>query len=137
MKPTHNQATGAGDQPTPAQALRQAALYLQRHGWARGVYYLPAPDISFPPACALGALGMAVHGRVLDNPQDPDLPNARSYARAQGVLADHLILVKRIRDLDEDTIGFWNDESARTAEQVIDALNAAADDWDRIHGGAK
>jgi hypothetical protein len=31
----------------------------------------------------------------------------------------------------------WNDEPERTADQVIAGLRAAADDWDRTHGGAR
>jgi hypothetical protein len=31
----------------------------------------------------------------------------------------------------------WNDEHGRTGDDVIATLRAAADDWDRVHGGAQ
>jgi hypothetical protein len=62
MHPTHSQLPGAHIGVTPAAVLRGAAAYLQRHGWIRGAYY-DATDHPFPAACAVGAIGMAAHGR--------------------------------------------------------------------------
>ena len=38
----------------------------------------------------------------------------------------------------DDVVGDWNDDADRTADEVIDILRDAADDWDSRHpGGAR
>jgi len=122
---------------TPADILRAAAHYLYRHGWTQEAYYEPMFNRPWPAADALGAIGMAVHGHDHDNPLSRELPGWAQFTAAHDALNTHL---KRVCDLGTRpeliTIGDWNDLPEQTAESVITVLRAAADEWDRIHGGA-
>lgn len=126
---------------TPAATLRDAALYLERHGWTQGLFFDLASDGPFPPACAMGAIRMAVYGSTS---ADTDTINSvqpalvvNTYRHFAGYLDPVLIA-----DLDQrpdasysasDIIGDWNDCADRTAAEVITILRDAADDWDRTH----
>ncbi|WP_431973283.1 DUF6197 family protein [Micromonospora haikouensis] len=128
---------------TPADLLRMAALYLRRHGWHQGAYYAD-PDHLTPPACAAGAIGMASTGHQVDNFLQLDHLDDDHHADTLAALAafvDYLDAHEPVFYVDED--GFlvdehgwpfsWNDDPARTAEQVVTALEAAADEWDSLH----
>ncbi|MGW4499488.1 DUF6197 family protein [Micromonospora sp. NPDC004336] len=138
MKATHNPPTAV--QVTPADLLRMAALYLRRHGWHQGTYYTTTDTLT-PPACAVGAIGMAAAGRPLLHPVLLTQADEDTYHRAIAALVDHLDDYAPVFHVDED--GYlldehtspysWNDDPTRTAEQVITALLAAADEWDRLH----
>ncbi|MEV6375468.1 DUF6197 family protein [Micromonospora musae] len=138
MKATHNPPTTV--QVTTADLLRMAALYLRRHGWHQGSYYA-TPDIPTPPACAVGAIGMAASGRHTDHFYGLDFDTQVDFRQAVGVLTVYLDDQEPICAVDED--GFlidehtspysWNDDPARTADEVITALEKAADEWDRLH----
>lgn len=137
MHPTQNQA-----QPvvvTPAIILRAAATYIERYGWTQNDYYLKDEDL-FPAACALGAIGMAAYGRVTDFPEAADhLPGWHDFITAYRALNNHLWETGELLLIDEYnrmTIGDWNDRPEQTHEAVVEALTAAADDWDRTYGGA-
>jgi len=134
MHPTHTPPHAAD--PTPADILRHAALYLQRHGWHQGDMFTN-PDLPTPPACAQGAIRMAVCG-------SPTIvyttDTATQVDTALAVLADYLVLHGYLDpdDHDEDCdtlIGDWNDTRDRTLTQVTAALLAAADDWQTHHNG--
>lgn len=134
MKATHKPPTDV--QVTPADLLRMAALYIQRHGWTQGVFFTsafvdPAP---FPPACAAGAICTATVGQ----PTAPaDLrPGTRPVAyQALAFFADYLndFGHPTTRPDAVNSIGDWNDETGRTMTEVITALHDAADEWDRLH----
>ncbi|MFG3687831.1 hypothetical protein [Micromonospora sp. NPDC047740] len=141
MKATQNPTTEV--QVTPADLLRCAALYLRRHGWHQGTYYnnlFPA-DFPTPPACAVGAIGIACAGHRVEHFYGLDLDTQVTFRQTVGVLTTYLDDCEPICVIDED--GFlvdehtspfsWNDDPARTAEQVITALEKAADEWDRLH----
>ena len=139
MKATHKPTTTPADAVdaavTPADVLRGAARYLQLHGWTQGTYYADQPDDHTPPACAMGALGMAAFGQRFPAPAY-ERPEWADYKRAEDVLMAHLGCgYPPVSDDDypEPGVGDWNDQPDRTAEQVITALNAAADEWDRTH----
>jgi hypothetical protein len=125
--------------PTPAETLRDAALYLERRGWYRSEFFDFEADPAFPPACAVGAARVALFGEPLaglTRVQDQAL-NAVLV-----VLADYLTDPRDDDDLaylysPTNRIGDWNDAYGRTADEVIATLRAAADDWDRTHGGAR
>jgi hypothetical protein len=138
---------------TPADTLRGAAHYLIRHGLHQGTYY-PRPDNPadpkyqpFPPACVVGALAMAAYGRRRDSVYTAadDSDGLRALTRAGDALTDYLARTEPTgsplwedTDLDFEASPFtWNDDPNRTANQVIAALNAAADEWDRTHGGTR
>ncbi len=135
MNPTQNQP--AEVHVTPADILRAAALYIERHGWTQWLYYnRDATDGPFPPACAIGGIRIAVYGDTTGLAASP-ADNAL-VAGTQRHLAAHLDPDFYVTEYDAaDVIGDWNDEGGRTAGQVIAALRAAADEWDRIHGGAQ
>ncbi|MCM0674677.1 hypothetical protein NCC78_08245 [Micromonospora phytophila] len=139
MKATQNPTTAAP--VTPADLLRMAALYLRRHGWHQGTYYAPTTDNPTPPACAAGAIGIACAGHKVEHFSHLDGDTLADYLTALAVFVDHLDAHAPVFFIDED--GYlldehtspysWNDDPARTAEQVVAALEAAADEWDRLH----
>jgi hypothetical protein len=119
---------------TPADYLRAAALYLRRHGWTRGGYYQRDAG-PFPPACALGAIGMAVHGRTCDTPFFTGTVRARQrFERAYEVLDAYLADTVTEQPGYGD-VGTWNDAPGRTHDDVVMALQAAADAWEHQHSG--
>ncbi|AXH90435.1 MULTISPECIES: hypothetical protein [Micromonospora] len=125
MKATQKPPTDV--EVTPADLLRMAALYLRRHGWTQGDYYTVVFDALTPRACVSGAIGMAAYGKAIDLPFLADLPERGDYRAAVWTLVDFLFL-----DSSTDLFG-WNDRPGRTAADVINALNAAADRWDRLY----
>ncbi|MGW5083185.1 DUF6197 family protein [Micromonospora echinospora] len=139
MKATH-QPPATDGQLTPADHLRMAALYLRRHGWHQGTYYATT-DILTPPACVAGAIGIACTGHRVEHFIDLDNDDSIDTLAALGAFVDYLDAYEPVFYLDED--GFlvdehtwpfsWNDDPTRTAEQVITALLAAADAFDRLH----
>jgi hypothetical protein len=155
MHPIQNPATGSPAGPstmgidlTPADILRGAALYLQRHGWTQGEYiaYRPTTDDPFPPACAHGAIAVAAYGHATDDPYNDldgnDAAGRRLFGRAVDFFDDHIVRTTVDLDtIDPDDDGFnavrWNDSSGRTDAEVIAALHVAADEWDHTHGGAR
>ncbi|MEV0810419.1 hypothetical protein [Micromonospora sp. NPDC050200] len=125
MKATHNPPTAV--LVTPADLLRFAALYLLRHGWTQGDYYTVVFDALTPRACVSGAIGMAAYGTATELPFFTDRPECSDYRAAVWALIDFL-------DLNSSTDLFgWNDDPRRTLTGVINALNFAADRWDRLH----
>ncbi|MCX4470804.1 hypothetical protein OOK41_10875 [Micromonospora sp. NBC_01655] len=139
MKATQNPPTTG--MVTPADLLRMAALYLRRHGWHQGTYYAPTTDILTPPACAVGAIGMACAGHRVEHFYGLDPATQVTFRQIVGILTVYLDATAPVFFIDED--GYlldehtspysWNDDPTRTAEQVITALEAAADEWDRLH----
>ncbi|MEO3781314.1 hypothetical protein ABGB16_31880 [Micromonospora sp. B11E3] len=139
MKATHQPPTTGT--VTTADLLRMAALYLRQHGWHQGTYYAPNIDTPTPPACAVGAIGMATAGYRVDGFDCLDPDTHRTYHHTIDAFTDYLDTHEPLFYIDED--GFlvdehtlpcsWNDDPGRTAEQVITALEAAADEWERLH----
>ncbi|MEH1055892.1 hypothetical protein V6U89_11850 [Micromonospora sp. CPCC 206171] len=133
MHATQNQV--AEQVTTPARTLRDAALYLSRHGWTQGAYYDATSGSFTPPACLVGAVGMVCYGGPVDAPAlnhaDPGYPD---FAFALDV-AEAQIGHTNPDPEHCDAYGF-NDAPGRTADQVIALLRAAADQWDRTNGGA-
>jgi hypothetical protein len=146
MKATHQPPTIDHDTAvTPADLLRGAAVYLQRHGWTKGQFFelLADNDGPFLPACASGAIMTAAHGQCVPNGiiryDETTDPNAAAAAHAMRIFANWLdndylpdsIEVLPVSYL--DVIGDWNDDKGRTLDEVLQALNDAADNWDRAH----
>ncbi|MET7373529.1 DUF6197 family protein [Micromonospora arida] len=138
MKATQNPPTAV--EVSPADLLRMAALYLRRHGWHQGTYYAHTTDNPTPPACAAGAIGIACAGHKVEHFSQLDPDALADYLAALGVFVDYLDATAPVFFVDED--GYlldehtspysWNDDPARTAEQVVTALEAAATDWDSL-----
>jgi hypothetical protein len=136
MHPTHRKP--AEVRVTPAETLRDAALYLHRHGWHQDDLYAQ-PGVLTPAACADGAIRCALFGAPLTAIY---ADQHRQLTRVLGVLAAHIHQfvydnTERPVDPPHVIVGDWNDEPERTADDVIATMRAAADDWDRIHGGAR
>ncbi|HEX2771489.1 MAG TPA: hypothetical protein VHN18_03545, partial [Micromonosporaceae bacterium] len=139
MQATHTPPTTAPADPgrageRPSRLLRDAALYLRRHGWTQGSYYAHH-NTPTPRACVMGALAMAVFGQPF--PTAPyTQPEWADYKAAEDALLTHLdgIYLSAGDDSYPDPgLGDWNDQPPRTADQVIAALLAAADAYDHTH----
>jgi len=138
MHPTHTLPTLAVGDPTPADILRGAARYIQLHGWHQGNFY-PLDHGPFPPACAAGAIRVAVCGRPVRYLENLDHHEQRLVTRTEQFLAAHLDPDRTPEVLGGpfSVIGDWNDLDWRNSTEVIDTLTDAAGEWDRIHGGAR
>ncbi|MGW4679120.1 DUF6197 family protein [Micromonospora taraxaci] len=140
QKPTHTPAALAD--LTPADILRCAARYLELRGWHKGTYYAPSTaDNPFPPACTVGAIGLACFGET-DPPMAYNRPEWPLYLRTQRYLVDYLDRADAVQTHDGDlivTLLFdWNDEADRDEADVIANLRDTADDYDRrTHGGTR
>ncbi len=139
MHPTHNPSVDvtAVVDSTPADVLRGAALYLRRHGFHQGDMFASLTILT-PAACAQGAVKMAICG---DPQASYTLDQVALFDLTMIVLAEHVgMSYDRNTELFElfpakdpgDWVADWNDDSRRTAEQVITAMTTAADDWDHI-----
>jgi hypothetical protein len=155
MHRTHNPTAPAANTDdlsviTPATILRGAATYLENHGWTQGRYY--GANDPFPPVCADGALGMAAFGRTNAGlPGETKTAGYRDYNRARDAFNQYLVdnghrphcddpwcqcqNTDDCRcDSDDTNVLFaFNDDDQRTKDDVIQALNAAADDYDWTH----
>ena len=144
--PTHESVTDTT--VTPSKVLRDAAAYLLRLGWCQGDMFAD-PDQLAPPACALGAIHMALF-YTPDPVTAEDFPeDVAAYGHAVAVFADHLILSgealsypdpadpEGMTEFDPaELVGDWNDDQNRIASHVIAALHGAADEWDRTRADA-
>ncbi len=139
MHPTHPTTTRPAQAVdiSPADILRGAARYLEIHGWTQASYYTNAAD-PFPPACALGAIGMAAHGRLIPIPTDSGA-GARDCRRAIDYLTRYLddlgVTATTGDDWSTDPVTpiDWNDRDSQSAQTVITALRAAADAYAWAH----
>ncbi|MBG0568080.1 DUF6197 family protein [Actinoplanes aureus] len=122
--------------------LRSAASYLERYGWIQGAYYDGTTGVFTPPACMVGAIGMACYGGPVDAPAEHR--NDPGYADfEQAVLhLDRYLLVEdgsesyefndaRGRRL-EDVTRVLRDAATRPAEELVDAIKAIDEMNDRL-----
>ena len=106
----------------PADILRNAAAYIQKHGWIQG-----ALDNDEGEVCALGAI-CAVTDRLLRSQPDYCWEEVEGLVRtARFALQLHIGC-----DLNHFGIGIpsWNDDPHTTAEDVILAMKHAAADYE-------
>ncbi|MGW4942954.1 DUF6197 family protein [Actinoplanes sp. NPDC004185] len=135
QNPTASAADTDGlDAVTPADVLRGAARYLDLRGWVQHVYYGGTAADAFPPADAIGAIGMAAHGVVTDCPEMSG-PNLAQLNKA----ADHLrwylldqghLAIGPDRWNTPTDIGAWNDLDWHTVDDIATVLRSAADEYD-------
>ena len=125
MQPTHTPAAPTSA-TSPARTLRNAAAYLRRHGWIQGAYYDPAATGFTPAACTVGAIAMVCYGRPVGAPaQMSDRPGFDEFEAAVSYLDQML------KDTyGQDDVYTWNDDRARTAEDVLVVLTTVADACD-------
>ena len=139
MNRTQNPTSSAADNTTevvvtPADTLRGAARYLELHGWTRGDYY--GSTRPFPPACVIGALGMAAHGTITDCPFLTGRDTAdcnRAYRYLTQYLADQGEIAAPGPVIEGLALSEWNDRDGQNADHVIATLRAAADEYDWTH----
>ncbi len=106
---------------TVAEVLRSAALYLERHGWIQGGYYDATEGVFTPPACLVGAIGMACYGGPVDAPaQHFDDPAFVDFEAAVLHL-DRFLLVE-----DGSESYDFNDAKGRALADVTRVLRKAA-----------
>lgn len=147
MNPTQKQVTSTPPADvTPADTLRGAALYLERHGWNQSAPFDFKRDnhSPFPPACTLGAITMAVYGQPVsvEDRQRGDIAAADIWEKAVGCLVDFLWQDGRVPEFDyygalfcskTEIVADWNDDATQTLPDVLAVLRAAADDYDWAH----
>lgn len=121
------------DYKTTAADLRSAALVIKLNGWTQDALYerfcnLP-PQLS--PVCAVGALGVATAGHPSGtwswhHPENSTRsPEERAALNRRDINA-RLALLQHL-GLPGGCVAEWNDEPGRTCEEVISALEGAAD----------
>jgi hypothetical protein len=137
MHPTQLQPDTAEVDTTPARVLRDAATYLDRHGWTQSTFYTYRDTATMPAACALGAIRMAVYGYPVDCSQRlADAAALRLTIAAIQLLAEQIGVEIDPDDLDPvDEIAQWNDRSDRTRFDVVEALRTAGTEPVHIPGG--
>ena len=99
-----------------AQDLRDAASALRRDGWAQGTFVDDGGC-----RCAAGAILAVVEPAARDPYTLTDSAYYR-YGNAWGALAEHL---------DVTSVSAWNDADERTEDEVLHALEAAAEKADQ------
>jgi hypothetical protein len=122
-----------GEAPgTAAQVLRDAALYLERHGWIQGGYYDATTGVFTPPACLVGAIGMVCFGGPVDAPaQHFDDPGFLDFEAAVLHLDRYLLAEDGSESYEfndakgrrlEDVTRVLRDAASRPAEELIEAI---------------
>jgi hypothetical protein len=129
MQPTHVQVTDTT--VTPARTLRTAGLYLSEYGWVQGSYYDQAASVFTPAACMVGAIAMVCYGGPVEAPaQHFNAPEFGDFEAALAFL-DRYLVGTTARAV--ECAYAYNDAPGRSREQVIKALDAAADAWELLH----
>lgn len=109
--------------PTPAQILRTAADYLERHGYHHPTHprdnYQPWSRSSRPAASDVRAITWAIYGRCFALPEPEPTHQFRLYRQAINAYVDHL---ERI-----DDTGLCDPD---TALDVIHHMRTAAEEWE-------
>jgi hypothetical protein len=122
------------DDETTARVLRDAAAYLERHGWIQGAYYDATSGSFTPAACLVGAIGMVCYGGPVDAPaQQFDDPGFLDFEAAVLHLDRYLLAEDGSESYEfndakgrrvEDVTRVLRDAAGRPAEELIDALRA-------------
>jgi hypothetical protein len=121
-------------QAQAAVTLHNAATYLAAHGWIQGAYYAYGATGCSPSACTVGAIGMVCYGSPVTAPaQMFDHPGFDEFETAVALLDDWLKY-----EYGQDVYS-WNDDRARTVDEVLDALTTVADPYQGYStlGGAR
>lgn len=128
----------------PVQVLRNAADYLEAHGWFQHEFFAwGGPE---PAACALGAIQFVVTGDAVDvfaNDYRVDWLTDQEFTAvlfAADVLVSYLRREHNTAQLGSlskvAALARWNDRNGRTAAEVCTAMREAADRHENTGGGA-
>jgi hypothetical protein len=120
------------DDETTARVLRDAATYLERHGWIQGAYYDATSGSFTPSACMVGAIGMVCYRGPVDCPalhfDDPGFLDFEAavlhldrYLLAENGSESYEFNDAKGRRLD-DVTHVLRDAATRPAHELIDAL---------------
>ena len=128
---------------TPVRVLRDAAAYLDRHGWIQGSYYDQTATVFTPAACLVGAISMVCYGGPVEAPaQHFDDPGWAAFEATVAYLDLYLYL--RFGHVPSEpsasvpmNVYDFNDVPGRIGEDVVQVLNEAADHLDRLHSGGE
>lgn len=102
-----------------ADVLRHAARIIEERGWSDD-----EPVTADGRCCALGAIRLAVHGRI---------GSLETRESRPAILYFGLGLDPADAENAAGTIAEWNDTEASGAAEVTAALRAAADKWEAEH----
>jgi hypothetical protein len=96
------------------------------------------PATGTPAACAYGAIKMAACGGPMAYYTDDQAGDVNRALRVLAGYLDTVFYAWGVNQFGEaaeplDVVTEWNDDTDRTAIDVITALNDAADDWDNTH----
>ena len=105
---------------TVADVLTQAAAVIRRNGWHRG-YFFRQPGGNSPENCAVCAMG-AINVVVFGKPVASDVP--QTWEQTQ-LGHNSYVAVEQFLNTDKG-LGGWNDEAERTVDEVLAALEGAA-----------
>ena len=106
--------------PTIADVLDEAAAVIRRNGWHQG-YFFRGRDHGRPENCAvctMGAINIAIFGK-------PVVSDLQQTAEQSQLGHDSYVAVEQFVNTAMG-LGGWNDESDRTVEEVLAALEGAA-----------
>jgi hypothetical protein len=112
-----------------AQTLRGAAGYIRRYGWCKDRLFDRVANldkgITFPSACALGAIILAATGEA---DRDIGLTSALATTAIRS-FAEYLVPEAVVFDREdaEQTVWSLNDRPDMTGEAMCDLLDKAAD----------
>jgi hypothetical protein len=111
-------------QARAAVTLHNAATYLATHGWIQGAYYAYGGAGTCPSACTVGAIGMVCYGSPVATPaQMFDHPGFDEFETAVSFL-DALLTDEYGQD-----VYSWNDDRARTQDDVLHVLAEVVDTY--------
>ena len=121
MQPTHTPVSPT--RVTAARTLRDAASYLARHGWIQGAYYDCDAPGSNPAACTVGAIAMVCYG----SPEQAPALMFEKPGFAQFEVAVSYLDAALRDECDQESVYTWNDDRARTLNDVLQVLCEVAD----------
>lgn len=110
-----------------AAILDRAVAYLEEHGWRQEMLYGYTEDDK-RPACAVGALNVAIFGDRVNHILSDDTHTLTQLNAVALAVADWLALDHEDNCCAIDTLIEWNDDYQRTADHVLGTFRAVADE---------
>ncbi len=112
-----------------AETLHRAADLIEERGWVRGSGWV-TPSRASGPLCLEGgimaALGLQLPDQILDDRLFAPLVTCPAYRAVSAYLEREEVTIMPSGGMVGGLLYRWNDESARTAAEVVEVLRAAA-----------